>query len=1094
MSDQLKRTAKEISLSPADEAIVILDGSLQAFKTDVKGQFNNKSHNVTMNCHFWIQNDDVRRLLIYLLDKSILSSHMAATHGLRLCGRSDNKPLNINVDLRLYKSIIGDDVLKAEVSGFISRKKIKRGEETNTFMNMQSLNPLGTESISSSSENSFKTQSLDSVPNVAGKTFRNYVREANSEIGILRVKVNLQEEKIKRQQEELERLKNELEVSKFSCNNLSKRLSSTKASVTRMRTSSNFSTPSSSSTEQIPVSVINSTPSLSMTEWSPHTSEDISVSGLVQTSRLGYQLLYFLNFLNTALPSAMLDIESELQLHEKVPDDTDHARWDQTLSKQNEFFRQLKSLLYFIIAPESFGRGVANPLIPQTASLLGIHHKSKLFTQAIKNKAQFTEELLNCQNEEDVCRVLRDWIKLEPRKRRSDAISSDDLELIKSAWNSCSEVSPEANDIVRRYKLKKDETGNRWDAHQRHYFYGRIVDIQNYITDTLKERKFSISILSLHKPYYVCHGVDNTCLCENCENMAELIKAARSNKSVLNKPFIKFWASKVFTAFFLAINTRRIMYTGLQLEGYYFPKTLKITIIFYLFRRYFQQAFSIWDLVQGASKFEVVSKVLCSRALPAFNHMGRRACFSKKEGSCQRCKNLERLRFEESQITYDITNTNEFNPFSIVDADKWRNDDKVNYNYWKSGDLHSTSVHPLQFGQIFQEMLISYKYHYALKLRQRNLNQEQLHHCGTDWLIIDLDFAENLTYNCTINRTQSSHWKSYQLTLLISVIRYLNEEVYKDVSIVLKKGDEVSFRVTSLEGIIPSSVDPELLCYGIVHENQDRGIPFVKVRAPYLNNSVYELPRGDVYKREFVMTPLITASNDKHHDTYFVQTFFKNTFLSDDGWYNKQALLKERLKNILIRTDGAASHFKQKYTLLFFAKELLKCFKRAIWYFGAPGHGKGTHDGIGGIVKGSTVRAIRRGNLIFENTDSGKFNLFKLMQSLFCDDEAQERYGKDKYVIDTWNFQWIGSSEVMRSPDIERQEDGDIMAFRTFGPQGGLKTYIGTRDLFEFEAISESNEQQHQFKLRVKRSGCGCAKCMSHRDGCVRDEYDILTF
>ena len=592
MSVRLKRTAKEISLSLADEAMVILDGSLQAFRNHAQGLLDNESHNVTMNCHTWIQNDDARRLLVYLLDKSLLSSHMAEIHGLRLCGRSDNKPLNINVDLRKYKSIIGDDVLKADVSGFISRKKPKQGEEKKTFPSMQFVNPPDTESNSSSNLNSFKTQPLDSAPNVSGKTFRNYVMEANSEIDILRERVKLQGEKLQRQQDELEIVKSELDAAKFSCSKLSKQLSSAKGSSTRMRngTSSNFSTPSSSSTKQIPVSAINSTPSLSMTHWSPHTSEDISFDSLVQTSRIGYQMLYFLNFLNTALPSAVAEIESDQQYHKNVDDDTDRARWDDTLSKQNEFFRQLKSLLYFIIAPEPLGRGVVNPLISQIASLLRIHHMNKLFAEAIKNKAHFTKELLDCQNQEDVYRVLRNWIKLEPRKRRRDALSADDLELIKSAWDSCSEVSPEANDIVRRYKLRKDETG-----------------------------------------------------------------------------------------------------------------------------------------------------------------------------------------------------------------------------------------------------------------------------------------------------------KTYQFV-----------------------------------------------------------------------------------KREFVITPLITASNDKHHDTYFVQTFFKNTFLSGDGWYSKQELLKERLTNILIRTDGAASHFKQKHTLLFFAKELLKYFKRAIWYFGAPGHGKGTHDGIGGIVKGSTVRAIRRGNLIFENTDTGK--------------------------------------------------------------------------------------------------------------------------
>ena len=76
MSVRLKRTAKEISLSLADEAMVILDGSLQAFRNHAQGLLDNESHNVTMNCHTWIQNDDARRLLVYLLDKSPFKAYI----------------------------------------------------------------------------------------------------------------------------------------------------------------------------------------------------------------------------------------------------------------------------------------------------------------------------------------------------------------------------------------------------------------------------------------------------------------------------------------------------------------------------------------------------------------------------------------------------------------------------------------------------------------------------------------------------------------------------------------------------------------------------------------------------------------------------------------------------------------------------------------------------------------------------------------------------------------------------------------------------------------------------------------------------------
>jgi hypothetical protein len=54
MSGQRKRLYKEISLSTEDESIVILDGSLLAFKKYALEQCHNSSQNVTMNCHHWI--------------------------------------------------------------------------------------------------------------------------------------------------------------------------------------------------------------------------------------------------------------------------------------------------------------------------------------------------------------------------------------------------------------------------------------------------------------------------------------------------------------------------------------------------------------------------------------------------------------------------------------------------------------------------------------------------------------------------------------------------------------------------------------------------------------------------------------------------------------------------------------------------------------------------------------------------------------------------------------------------------------------------------------------------------------------------------
>ena len=89
----------------------------------------------------------------------------------------------------------------------------------------------------------------------------------------------------------------------------------------------------------------------------------------------------------------------------------------------------------------------------------------------------------------------------------------------------------------------------------------------------------------------------------------------------------------------------------------------------------------------------------------------------------------------------------------------------------------------------------------------------------------------------------------------------------------------------------------------------------------------------------------VYASSDKHHDTYFVQhvmqdlqRHYRERGLTFSHWY--------------INTDGAASHFKQRYT--FFSMFKFRKLAEAVsvmWETCAPGHGKGPWDGIGAVVK-----------------------------------------------------------------------------------------------------------------------------------------------
>ena len=96
----------------------------------------------------------------------------------------------------------------------------------------------------------------------------------------------------------------------------------------------------------------------------------------------------------------------------------------------------------------------------------------------------------------------------------------------------------------------------------------------------------------------------------------------------------------------------------------------------------------------------------------------------------------------------------------------------------------------------------------------------------------------------------------------------------------------------------------------------------------------------------------IFVSEDGKHDTYFVQHamdelqkyFKKEKGMTFRRWY--------------INTDGAASHFKNKYTMHSLRVFLEKSGAASVmWETCAPGHGKGPWDGIGAVIK-RTIRAL----------------------------------------------------------------------------------------------------------------------------------------
>ena len=153
--------------------------------------------------------------------------------------------------------------------------------------------------------------------------------------------------------------------------------------------------------------------------------------------------------------------------------------------------------------------------------------------------------------------------------------------------------------------------------------------------------------------------------------------------------------------------------------------------------------------------------------------------------------------------------------------------------------------------------------------------------------------------------------------LFVCLVQYLDTVTWNDKDTILKKGDEVSFL----------SREKNYYMYGeVVAQTGD----IVEVKCPPKYNkdansddsiTLKDLNRNNIHKRTFVTEPVIVFSDDKSHDTYYVQKNFESNFFGEDGRLKNNLFnIRDRFNHLLINSDGAASHFKQKYTLQFVCK------------------------------------------------------------------------------------------------------------------------------------------------------------------------------
>ena len=144
----------------------------------------------------------------------------------------------------------------------------------------------------------------------------------------------------------------------------------------------------------------------------------------------------------------------------------------------------------------------------------------------------------------------------------------------------------------------------------------------------------------------------------------------------------------------------------------------------------------------------------------------------------------------------------------------------------------------------------------------------------------------------------------------------------------LKKGDELTVGATD-----------GTTFWAKVSEDCSAGSVFVSVEDVF---RVEHSPRRDACHHRVVKSVAhITVSNDKDHDTWFTQ----ETMRKQAAWCKTQDQfpgLATQITDHIIRSDGAGSHFKNKFTFHSLGDDKTRHGLRAVsWDIGCPGHGKG---------------------------------------------------------------------------------------------------------------------------------------------------------
>ena len=226
----------------------------------------------------------------------------------------------------------------------------------------------------------------------------------------------------------------------------------------------------------------------------------------------------------------------------------------------------------------------------------------------------------------------------------------------------------------------------------------------------------------------------------------------------------------------------------------------------------------------------------------------------------------------------------------------------------------------------------------------------------------DIDFAENGTIE-NFDKVQSEHWITKQYTLFMSVSSFLEVDKWNDEDGKLEIGSEVTVNGERYVGNEQEKTPININSY------------WAKV-AKLAGEDVCEVEDADGKMHEVHRSTMRLChchiiccghvTDDKLHDRFAMKQFTDKELDYLEGYMKDSFpnnLINGSIKRLHQHSDNASQHFKSTGSLEYFSSLIrdrggpTEC--AYVYSFGAPGHGKGVFDGVGGAIKNKVHSLIK---------------------------------------------------------------------------------------------------------------------------------------